>query len=294
MPGFFTDFIWEHPAFDLEDALAVVWDDFPRDWREFWGLDAEHTPDHLDPDEWEEFQRLDRLARRLGRVARTLVRPGRLPEKSLTEPWELRQEAEAARNRRKEILAELKELLPEERFREIRWMQHSHGTGGVEAKHQVFRTAMQLIAVSQFHGRPNRLAERMLELLDYVTRTDSMRVQAYLGRVAECYVRGMAPEFAVMSRAVLEAAIENVFPAERAKGVLRLEDRERVSLSRHIDAARNYGFLDNDSEAAARRIKEAGDDAAHECPQLASEPEKILEDLVHVLEHLSAPEDGNR
>lgn len=288
MSGFFTDLIWRRPAYDLEDALMVVWEDFPDDWREFWGLDAEHAPEHLDPDEWDEFRRLDRLATRLGQAAQALVRPRRLPDTSLSEPRELKRLAEEARQDRRAILSELKGLLPEERFREIRWMQRSHGTGGVEARHHVLRTAMQLIAAEQFLGAPDRMAGRMLELLNYVTRSESMRVQAYLGRVAECYVRGMKPEFAVMSRAVLQSALEDAIPEERAREILQIEERRRVGLSAWINAARLDDVLDGETEAAARRVKSAGDDAAHEFPQLAPDPETVLKDLVDVLEHLAS------
>ena len=84
--GFFSDFIDLDPGYGLEDALYVVWDNFPDDWREYWGIGEEFAPEYLDPDDWEAFQELVPLAQRLGEAAKTVVRPRRLPDNNLSQP----------------------------------------------------------------------------------------------------------------------------------------------------------------------------------------------------------------
>lgn len=42
--GMFEDMLRERPSMSLEDALWVVWDDYPSDFNTYWGLDISRAP----------------------------------------------------------------------------------------------------------------------------------------------------------------------------------------------------------------------------------------------------------
>ena len=58
------DWLEEYPYWSYEDAMAVVWDNFPYDWADYWGIKDSHAPEHLDPDRWEEAKRLQGIGKR--------------------------------------------------------------------------------------------------------------------------------------------------------------------------------------------------------------------------------------
>jgi len=88
-----------YPELTLDHLVSRVFDYYPDEFREYWGLDAEHAPDHLEADKWIRYKHLDRLAKRIAELAKTLVRPGKLPDADLHAPRELREAADRGRRR---------------------------------------------------------------------------------------------------------------------------------------------------------------------------------------------------
>src|SRR5690606_29432174 len=96
---------------------------------------------------------------------------------------------------------------------------------------------------------------------------------AYLSRVAECYIRDMRPELAVMCRAVLDTAIQQVADDEQVKNIVGAGRRGHVGLERRIEFCRSCGIFDDEVRDAAERVMDAGDKAAHVVPGLERDPD---------------------
>ena len=105
-----------------------------------------------------------------------------------------------------------------------------------------------------------------------------------------CYVRDMRPEMAVMSRAVMEAALEDIEAVEgrlvanrKVQGKMR---KRYPGLGDWIQAATDVGALDEEGRKAAGEVKDAGDKAIHNVPQQAPDAGVVLENLRLVLMQL--------
>jgi hypothetical protein len=95
-------------------------------------------------------------------------------------------------------------------------------------------------------------------------------------RVAECYVREMRPEFAVMCRAVLDSALQEILTDE---AVLKRVGGDTATLERRIQAAYSVGIFDDSSFKSANVVREAGNTAAHLTPGLETPMDDILVDV---------------
>ena len=71
----FERMIHEHPPMTYEDAEAVVWDNYPEDFRTYWGLDGHEAREHLDEDTWRTYRSMGQLVERLASGASQLIRP---------------------------------------------------------------------------------------------------------------------------------------------------------------------------------------------------------------------------
>lgn len=282
----FLDWLHDSPHMSFEDAHWVVWDNYPNDFEAFWGLRSEACPEYLEADDWEEYRRLYQLATKLGQGVVRLVRPRRLPERALTGLGELRREADHDEQLLRDVLEKVRDHGAEDLAEQIRDLIVYGTVGGARAKATFFDNAMQIVAHEHFGYDLDGYAERMIQLVGHLTRTENSRTQAFLARVAECYIRGMDPEFAVMARAVMQSALERVLPEEDARNLVREHEGGRLGLAGHIDAAITAGMVDDEVHEAMKRIKDAGDDAAHALPQLAPRASILIEDLSNVLRHL--------
>lgn len=133
----------------------------------------------------------------------------------------------------------------------------------------------------------------MLRLLNFLMRVENIRTRQYLSRVAECYVRSMRAEFAVMSRAVVQAALEDILSTEQVREILQLPRAQRVGLGNLISAADRVGILSPEAKEACERVKTAGDDAVHTMPDVAADPDDVLADLAKVVAHLEGRSDAS-
>jgi|GEM_PF-2297192 len=281
--GFFLDFFFQG-GYTLDSAFDLVFDDYPDDFREYYGLDAEYCPEHLDADEWEDYKRLYAVSERLARAAETLVRPRRLPDSQLTEIEQIREAANAENERRRRMLDELKETLTEEQYRYV--FSLLWGSGPAKAREDLFRSAMQLHAVERFWTQPGDLATRMTRLLEFLVKTEGPRTQAYLSRLAECYVRGMSTEFAVMSRAVLESALSDTLEEDSVRAHQGIPSNKRVSLDDYISIAVQAGLFDDAHLEAVDQVRDAGNRAVHEFPGIEPDPDEILGHLQLIFQRL--------
>ncbi|MGH7556730.1 MAG: hypothetical protein ACREMD_02905 [Gemmatimonadota bacterium] len=228
--GFFTEFFHDDPRYDVDDAMMLIHDNFPADFVAFWGLESDYAPEHIDPDDWDEYRRLYALSERLALAAQRLARPGALPEAQLREPGLLEMEASSESEAVGRTLHAIREVLseiPATSWYNI-WLQYdTPGTSDARARLGFFQTCMQLHALRLFHSSPRQMAQRMVNLLNYLSKTTGEGTQEYLRRVAACYVLGMRTEFAVMARAAgLHSGRRTV---EGTRGHLRCADSHGYS-----------------------------------------------------------------
>jgi hypothetical protein len=272
---------------DPHNLFLSAYDNFPAEFVEHWGLDSDVAPEHLDPDEWEEFRALDRLAQRLQPIAATLARPRQFPETELKRPYELLEADLTSRKFISEILDRVK---------------NEHGTDSdlwralislepVESRrYEFFLCSLQLHVVPPFLVWPRNVAERLVRLTRYVPRVRSDLALQYLSRVSLCYLRDMAPELAVMARAVLGSLLEGALELDTLRAERGIRPGARIGLEALIEEARRQNWLTRDALSAAKKVKQLGDDAAHVAPQLVGSCDEVLEQLVIVLAELEAGE----
>ena len=285
-----VDWLMDNPYWSFEEAIQTPVDEFPIAWKEFWGIGAKECPEHLDPDDWEIANEMHDTARRICHAVGDL-QGRRLPDPLRTLPGVLEVEARSERRSRSELADQIESQVNSEELqlqvfgdliRFLRWEQ-----GAAEAKDSIFQTAFQIYSYPQFGCGPGTVAARLLELLEFLVRTEGERTREYLRRVATCYVREMPAEMAVMSRSVVESALESDEAIERrVEENLQVQEKHHPGLGDWVQAAFEVGALDSPGRRSATAVKEAGDNAVHNLPQLVPSPRSILEDLRVVLQQL--------
>jgi hypothetical protein len=290
------EWLTEHPYWTFDNAMDVPATDFPIAWKDYWGIGDAYAPDHLDPDEWQTANQMHDIARRICAVAASLQ--GGLPEQLRTLPPVLGEESRSEQERRQELATLLREKMSAEQlespdlYQVIRWLEWEEGPA--EGKEKLFRTAVEIYAYQEFGCSPGTIGFRVLKLLDYIVRASGERTREYLRRVAACYIRDMPPEMAVMSRSVIEAALQFPEVEERIEFILKTKGKRHPSLIDWIDSATDLGVLDPDGRVAADLIKNAGDDAVHNVPQGIPDSSVILLNLNRVLSQIDRHRRRNR
>ena len=283
------EWLMDHPYWTFDLAVATAVDEFPAEWKRFWGIGEHECPEHLDPDEWQAANEMHDLARRICYAAGGL-QGTKLPEELRTLPPILTKEARDERQSRQELVEHLESnLTPEERSSGpvkdlIHFLKWSEGEAGT--KEVLFRTAVEIYSYPDFGCAPGEVARRLLDLLEFLMRTRGEITREYLRRVAMCYVRDMRPEMAVMSRAVMETALQMEAVENRIESHLRAKGKRHPGLGDWIEAAAAVGVLDEGGVIAAGIVKDAGDDAVHNAPQQAPEARLVLENLRTVLQQV--------
>jgi hypothetical protein len=266
-----------------EDLLLSVYDNFPGEFAEYWGLNAEFAPEDLDPLEWEELKELHRLALRLQPIAEVLARPRRLPEKQLRRPRELLE----AHSRSQTLVREILEQVRAEQGTDSDLFKALIGLTTIESQRYLFfQTCLQIHVAPTFMVWPGQVADNLVRLTRYVPRVTTGRAIQYLSRVSLCYLRDMPAELAVMARAVLGALLESTIDLDTLRAERRMPKRARVGLQLLIDEALKREWLSPAGHRAAQKVKEHGDDAAHFSPQLLGDCDQVMEPLVAVLAEL--------
>lgn len=274
----------QYPEVDLEGLMGNVIDTFPDEFRDYWGLDSEHVPEHLDVDTWERCRELDNLARRVSVLAAALVRPSKLRENDLHAPLELRTAAREGRAILTRLVNKILAEYPDDH--DLRMKLHDLRVAE-DVDYKFFHASLQLW-LSDYLVGPGVLADAVVQLTRYVARVRSQRAIQYLSRVSRCYLYDMTPELAVMSRGALEALLEEALPEDQVRAVRGIPKHLRVGLADYIEVA--SGTILSDSAAtAARRVKQYGDDTVHFSTEAVGSADEILRQLVTVLEGIQDP-----
>ena len=289
------DWLMDHPHWTFELAVATAVDEFPSEWKRYWGIGGDACPEHLDPDEWQAAKEMHDLARRICNAAGAL-QGMKLPEQLRTLPPILTKEAKDERESRRELVKRLEaSLTPEQEGPGpvkdlIHFLKWSEGEAGT--KEVLFRTAVEIYSYPDFGCAPGEVARRLLDLLEFLMRTKGEITREYLRRVAMCYVRDMRPEMAVMSRAVMETALQIESVENRIQDHLKVKGKRHPGLGDWIEAAAAVGVLDETGVLSAGVVKDAGDDAVHNAPQQAPEAWVVLENLRTVLQQVERFQKG--
>lgn len=278
-------YIYDHllPDGSLEDALEGAQENYTHEFRQYWGLEDDEPPEHLETAAWREYRNLYRLVQKLANGVESLVRPRRVPDEKLEELEYVREEAKRFAEKIRRLQKRLREELPKEEYWDLIEALRPVEPEDPRTKKSFLDNCMQIEATRLFPTSSWRMGRRMWRLLDRLVESPGMRTSAYLSRVAECYVRGMSPEMAVMARAVLEAALEEHVPDNAVQQTVGPGKNGRITLNRRREAARAIGIFNESEYQASGRVKDAGDEAAHVAPNLQSDPDDILDDLISAL-----------
>jgi hypothetical protein len=226
---------------------------------------------------------MNQLAKKLAAGARVMSRPPRVREDQLTIVEHLEEEASKRNQATRELLEQIKAHLDPEQFRNLADVLGNSGhPSDPRTKEQFFRTCLQLQAWELFPSDVGYMGHRLGNMFRYLVRNPGELTQAYLSRVAECYVRDMPTEFAVMARAALDSAIQEILSDEAVS--IEVGTRHgRIDLERRIEACISKGWLSNAQGRAAHKIREVGRDAAHFTPGLTADMDELLEALASLL-----------
>lgn len=296
-------FFTERDAFryDLADVIRIFSDDFIEGFRYYWGLDENEFPveevepglgadprAEMDRDEWIAMKSMEQLAKKYAQGASSLVRPPRVREEQLGFYKNLKAEKGRAEAAIKEIL-EIAKADSEEVHRELESAlrfatpRPSHPS----TKIHFFNTCLQIQVLESFASDTRVMGQRITRLFEIAIRAPGIRTMQYLGRVAECYIRDMKTEFAVMARAALEAAIDELLTDEEVENLVgRRAHSIHSSLSRRMDACVAKGLLNGEILEMARQIRVDGNNAVHLVPDSVDDIHSMLERFATVLAHL--------
>jgi len=285
------DFILElsYDEVTYHEVLERVALEFPRNWRVYHGVEKSDSMLVGDRDA----RQLMSVAHRLLNAAAVLSRR-KLPEETRVFAENLKGRAAEERRSREAVrgvLARLgEEMGPEHQDSLQELMRRFADLGPAEDEYRVFRTFLEIDAFARFGHLPGELADRTVQLLEFLVKTESPAAHRYLERVARCFVLGLGAELAVMSRSVLESALHSL-------DLESLVDRRRAaqggghsSLVDWIEAATSAGLLDERANKAAHFVRQAGNDAVHAAAGVEAAPEEILSSLVLVFEAMDRGE----
>lgn len=286
--GIFDASVMDNPRFSLDDALDIAAMDYEDDFADYWGLQKDSPPEYIEVEDWRALVELYQLARKFAIGASTLVRPPSIRGDQLALPAWLGEEAERMEKSVDDLLEEAKSIVSEDVWWHL-WnaLSPRHPTDP-RTKRAFFDNCMQLEAFRRYDTSPAGMANRMLRLLGVMIRQPGERARAYLSRVAECYIRDMKTEFAVMARAVLDVAIQEIVLDDDIRESVGTRRARRPDLERRIEACRAKDVFDDNVYAAATRVRERGNDAAHISPGLEGKIDDALDDLALCLRALEA------
>lgn len=280
--GQYEDTIADNSGFSLDDALDSAESDYRQDFLEYWGFESDQPPSTLDRDDWLEYRKIYGLAKQTAEAATTLLQRKGLGRDRIALPQVLAQEASNVQEKVREIL---KVVDPGDWWKAYQLLLPYH-TADPRTKYNVFKNTLQLEAARLFPYWPGKIAERLQVLVGYLVRYPNARTAAYLARVAACYSLDMRPEFAVMARAVLDTALQDLVDDDTVRSVVGAD--RHVGLERRIEYATREGIFDRETKAAADLLRRAGDVAVHTMPGLEPDLESMLGALVKALTSIEA------
>jgi len=279
---FFEDNIAGDSRFSLANALEYAESEFREDFLDHWGLEDDECPETLDHDEWIECRTIYDLAKQIAGVATTLLHRKGLGGDRLARP-ELWRAESSERQQKVEKLLETIAHLPDSLRWQIEKALSPTDPSDPRTKYNIFRNSMQLHAAELVRISVGDIADRLVALVNHLARSADARTASYLERVAKCYVLNLPTEFAVMARSVLDSAIESRVDNEAVVALLGPRGRNGIGLKRRIEYCAATDIFDSETERAATRVRETGDDAVHLVPGIKYEMDSLLEDLIKCL-----------
>lgn len=281
--GAYRYLIESSSGFSLGAALEFTESDFREDFIAVWGLEADAPPDHVERDDWLACRRIYGMASQIAEVALLLVRQKGIGAQRMATGSQLATEARSHDQHLNELLDAVKPHLAPEDFARVRDQLEAPSADDPRSHRDIFVNTLQLAARRIFPPTLDEVASRLEGLVRYVVGSQNERTNAFLGRVATCYCLGLRTELAVMARAVLDTALQEVVPDETVRNALNTPKRQRVGLSSRLQYLDNFDLVSGEPRQAMTRVKRAGDDAVHTAPGLEPDPDGIMSDLVSAL-----------
>ena len=278
--GPYTDLIAHDAEYSLADALNAAESDFGQDFVEYWGLDAHQPPDGVDLEEWRELRRLYGLGQQLAEVAATLLKRKGLGPGKLGEAVELAELARDFQAKVDVLLDGVRDKLGDEAAAKAYWQLLPQAPKDPRTRRGVFQTSLELGTSRLFLPPLKQVVARVQMLLKFLVAGHGERTNSFLSHVARCYCLDHRAELAVMCRAVLDTALQDIAPDDVVRAKLGGRAAERVGLSRRLDYVRASELLSAAEVASMDRVKSAGDDAVHIAPGLEPAPDTLMSDLV--------------
>ena len=281
--GPYTDLIDYDSAYSLANALDDAESDFRGDFIDYWGLEGHEPPEGMDRDEWLELRKLYGLAEQIGEVASTLIKRKGLGPQRLAQPAVMAAEARDFQAQVDKVLDAIKERFGLDTWAAFDSALLPHDASDPRTKQSVFQTSLELFTSALFIPSLDAVVARLQRLVDYLVAAQNERSNAFLARVARCYCLDHRTELAVMCRAVLDTALQDIAPDEHVRAHLGGRTNERIGLAKRLDYVDSLGTIGSPVRAAMDRLKRVGDDAVHTAPGLEPDPDELMSDLVDAL-----------
>ena len=273
--GLYSEQIAQSSSFDLDAALASALDEYMTDFTDHWGFTANAPPAWLSHDDWIEYRRVYGFAEKIGKAAASLLQKKGLGKGPIENVEEWHREAAKRQRQVDELWIQIKDKLEGPDWWKIYVALQPGHPADPRTTRDVFDTVLQIEAVGLFPYSPASTARALQDLAKHLIRYRNERTAAYLARVARCFVFDMRPELAVMARAVLDAALEDL--ADDAAVRQAVGSTGDVTLERRIEFCRARGIFADDEYRAAHGLRTAGRDAAHVMPGIEPDPMQIIE-----------------
>lgn len=153
--------------------------------------------------------------------------------------------------------------------------------------HDEVLDAIQIEIANTYATETRSMAERCLALAQKaITAKPRPQVAKFLQRVSRCYVVGFIPECIIVCRAVLENAVTETF--DRHGIPLPRDESNRSDMNVRLDAAKKFGWIDDDARKDARDVWTRGNQNVHRDPDAAKDAADTIAKVMRVLDQLYA------
>lgn len=278
------DLFGENTSFTLDDALDITGGNYEQDFREYWGLEASTAPDWMEHDDWLAVKKAFGMGVQSAALALALVAPKGVGPGHLESLKEVRRKAEEFSETLRDIKLSAIESGNENLLSAIKRIEDPVAPGDSRTRLGIYENAVQMSLCGALIPSLRTAAQRVERLLSCVQKVTNPRVSAYLSRVARCYCLDLRTEMAVMSRATVDAMLEDLIPNEAVEQAVGLGTRAQIGLASRINAAIALKTGDSRTIAAIQKIKTNGDEAAHNTPGLEPTCDDQLNLLTQALE----------
>lgn len=278
--GQYTDLIAHDATYSLHDALDSSRSDYREDFYDYWGLTASEPPDTVEKEEWLELRQLYGLAQQVANVASSLIKHKGIGSKRLSEADTLAQDARSLQDKIDQALETIRERLGTDAWTKAYWTLLPQTAADPRTRNAIFRNSLEIECANLFLPNLGAVASRLETLTKHLVSSQNLRTNAYLSLVARSYCLDHRTELAIMCRAALDTALQDVASDESVIAKLGGRGNERVGLEKRIDYLESFDLVSPKQVASMKRVKKSGDDAAHLTPGVEPASDLLLGDLV--------------